>query len=160
MELTGISALTDVFGCTDRAWKTRLTEGLPVKARGAKRGMAHVFDSEQVMNWLISRATGNEGDINPSLEKAMLDRARRRILELDYETRKATLIPAATVEATWSGMTSAARARLLALPYRLAQAAVSADGHFATIEFEANELIREALEELHAYNPADYAPKS
>jgi phage terminase Nu1 subunit (DNA packaging protein) len=159
MELVGIAALIDVFGCTDRTWKTRLTEGLPVKSRGAKRGQAHTFDSVDVTDWLLNRASG-DGEISPPIEKALLDRARRQMLEIQIAEKTAKLIPAATVEATWSGMTSAARSRLLALPYRLAQAAVSADGHFGTIEHAANGLIYEALAELHAYNPDDYAPKN
>ena len=160
MELVGIIALSNTFGGVEKTWKSRIKEGMPVKVPAQKRGVSHIFDSIEVTDWLLNRATGGEGDVNPSLEKALLDRARRRVVELDYETRKATLIPAATVEAVWSGMTSAARSRLLALPYRLATAAIAADGEFVMIEHAANELIREALEELHSYDPSDYAPKS
>ena len=41
---------------------------------------------------------------------------------------------------------------------RLALSAIECDGVFGRIEAAANELIREALEELHAYDPADYGP--
>ncbi len=157
MELIGIIALTNTFGGCEKTWKDRIKSGMPVKVPAQKRGVSHIFDSVAISEWLFDRCISGDNDINPSVEKALLDRARRRLVDLDYDTRKATLIPAATVEATWSGMTSAARSRLLALPYRLAQAAIATSG-FAEIEAAAADLIREALEELHEYNPADYAP--
>jgi hypothetical protein len=160
MELIGIIALTNTFGGCEKTWKSRIKEGMPVKQPAQKRGVSHIFDSVDVADWLFNRVSNGDEDINPSVEKALLDRARRRLVDLDYDTRKALLIPAATVETVWSGMTTAARARLLALPYRLASAAVSADGNFAEIEQAAGELIREALEELHAFDPRDYAPGS
>lgn len=88
----------------------------------------------------------------------MLARSQRQKIDLEIGVMQRDLIPASTVETTWSGMTTAARARLLALPYRLAVDAIAADGVFARIESAAHELIREALEELHAYDSRDYAP--
>ena len=158
MELVGIAALTDTFGCVEKTWKDRIKLGMPVKIPASKRGLAHTFDSVDVANWLLSQASNGDEDVNPAVEKALLDRARRRVVDLDYETKRALLIPADVVEATWSGMTSAARQRLLAIPYRIAMAAQSADGNFARIESAATELVREALEELHAYDANDYAP--
>lgn len=158
MELVGIAALTDTFGCVEKTWKDRIKEGMPVKIPASKRGIAHVFDSVDVANWLLSQAAGGEEDINPAVEKALLDRARRRMIDLDYEAKKSLLLPASVVEATWSAMTSAARQRLLAIPYRIAMAAKSADGNFAKIEAAAHSLIVDALEELHGYDVNDYTP--
>ena len=158
MELVGIAALTDTFGCVEKTWKDRIKLGMPVKIPASKRGLAHTFDSVDVANWLLNQAAGGDGDINPAIEKALLDRARRRVIDLDYETKKSLLIPASVVESTWANMTSAARQRLLAIPYRIAMAAVSADGVFGQVEAAANELIREALTELHAFDIADYSP--
>jgi hypothetical protein len=156
MELVGITALINTFGDGDKTWKDRIKAGMPVKVRAQKRGVSHIFDSVDVIKWLLKR-NGDE-DINPSVEKALLDRARRRLVDLEYESKNALLIPASTVETVWGGMTSAARSRLLALPYRLAMSAMEADGNFAMVETAANELIYEALNELHSYNPRDYGP--
>jgi hypothetical protein len=59
------------------------------------------------------------------------------------------------VEKVWSGMTTNARARLLALPNRLA--AECNGQEFPIIASRAEELVYEALAEIHAYDPADYA---
>mgnify|MGYP003381734947 CR=1 FL=1 len=93
-------------------------------------------------------------------QTALMD-AKVRNLDLDSQLKKqrlavadGTLIDAKTVERVWSGMTSACRANLLALPYRLATNCYGGD--FATIETKARELIYEALTNLSKFDPRDY----
>ena len=122
-------------------------------------GVARRFDSKLALPALYEAAAGGgNAQTNLMVERAKLAATQRQKLELEIGVMQRDLIPASTVETTWSGMTTAARARLLALPYRLAVDAIAADGVFARIESAAHELIREALEELHAYDPADYGP--
>ena len=122
-------------------------------------GVARRFDTKLALPALYEAAAGGgNAQTNLMVERAKLAATQRQKLELEIGVMQRDLIPASTVETTWSGMTTAARARLLALPYRLAVDAIAADGVFARIESAAHELIREALEELHAYDVADYSP--
>ena len=121
-------------------------------------GVARRFDTKLALPALYEAAAGGNAQTNLMIERTALAKAQRIKIEIETDTMRQRLIPADVVEQTWSGMTTAARARLLALPYRLAVDAIAADGVFARIESAAHELIREALEELHSYNPDDYAP--
>ena len=89
--------------------------------------------------------------------------ATAKIANLDADTRlkalreareRGDLIPAWVVENVWGGMTGAARAHLLGLPYQLGVECQG--GNPAQIENKARELIYAALDNLNAYNPADY----
>jgi phage terminase Nu1 subunit (DNA packaging protein) len=93
-----------------------------------------------------------------AVERTRLTKAQADKVEMEISVLSGQLLPALMVETVWSGMTSAARQRLLSLPYRLATAAVAADS-FSRIESAAHDLIAEALEELHAFDPADYQPR-
>ena len=140
---------------TPYARNPRLNAGIPHTAAGnAKR-----YDPRVALPALYEVAGGGgSAQTNLMIERAALAKAQRIKIEIETGVMRRDLIPASTVETTWAGMTTAARARLLALPYRLAVDAIAADGVFARIESAAHELIREALEELHAYDPADYRP--
>lgn len=113
----------------------------------------------QCANAYIKYLQGRAGEEKRAYaeERTRLTKAQADKTEMELSLLKATTIPAAVVCTIWGRMTSAARARLLALPYRLAQAALSAT-EFAAIEAAASDLIAEALNELHEYSPSDYAP--
>ena len=91
-------------------------------------------------------------------ERTRLTKAQADKTELELKILRAGVIQASVVQTVWGRMTSAARARLLAMPYRIAQAALSANT-FQEIEAAATVLIAEALDELHEYSPDDYAPR-
>jgi len=107
------------------------------------------------IKYLQGRAGEEKRDY--AVERTRLTKLQADKVDMEIKVLAGELLPAALVAHVWGGMTTAARARLLALPYRIATAALSADS-FAAIETAANELIREALNELHQYNPADYRP--
>ena len=122
-------------------------------------GVARRFDTKLALPALYEAAAGGgSAQTNLMVERAKLAATQRQKLELEIGVMQSRLLEAGVVEATWSNLTTAARQRLLALPYRLAVDAIAADGVFARIESAAHELIREALEELHAFDVADYAP--
>lgn len=91
-------------------------------------------------------------------ERTRLTKAQADKTELELKVLRSSVIHASVIEAVWGRMTGAARARLLAMPYRIAQAALSATT-FQEIETAATTLISEALDELHEYSPDDYAPR-
>ena len=149
MSISELSALT---GFTRETVGKRLTNIPHTAAGNAKR-----YDPRAALPALYEVA-GNSGQIDLMRERALLARSQRTKIDLEIGVMQQKLIPAETVEQTWSGMTTAARARLLQLPYRLAVAALSADGVFGQVEAAATELVREALTELHAFDIADYSP--
>lgn len=119
------------------------------------------FDAAACAHGYIKYLQGRGGEDKRAYaeERTRLTKAQADKTEMELSLLRATTIPAAVVCTIWGRMTSAARARLLALPYRLAQAALSAT-EFAAIEAAASDLIAEALNELHEYSPSDYAPSA
>lgn len=107
------------------------------------------------IKYLQGRAGEEKRDY--AVERTRLTKAQADKVEMEIKVLAGELLPATLVETVWGNMTSAARQRLLAVPYRMATAALSADS-FSAIEAAASELIREALNELHGYDPADYRP--
>jgi phage terminase Nu1 subunit (DNA packaging protein) len=107
------------------------------------------------IKYLQGRAGEEKRDY--AVERTRLTKAQADKVEMEIKVLAGELLPARLVETVWGNMTSAARQRLLAVPYRMATAALSADS-FSAIETAASELIREALNELHGYDPADYRP--
>lgn len=105
------------------------------------------------IKYLQGRAGEEKRDY--AVERTRLTKAQADKVEMEIQVLAGELLPARLVETVWGNMTSAARQRLLAVPYRMATAALSADS-FSAIETAAAELIREALNELHHYDPADY----
>ncbi len=158
MEIVGFSGLQTTFGGRTADWKARIKAGLPVKFDpGLHSGRPRVFDSETVTAWLIDQAlaeAGKTGTLDRSQEQAKLFKVQADRQTLALQRELGEMIPGAVVEKVWSGMTSAARARLLAVPSRLA--AECSGQPFEIIASRAEELIYQALEEIHAYNPEDY----
>ncbi len=120
MDLIGFSGLQSIFGGSTSLWKGRVRDGLPIKTDpGPHSGRPRIFDSEIVTAWLIDQAlaeAGKTGALDRGQEQARLFavQADRQTLALQRELGE--MIPGAVVEKVWSGMTSAARARLLAVP--------------------------------------------
>ena len=155
MSEMSISELSVLTGFTRETVAKRLQD-----APFTTVGVARRFDSKLALPTLYEAAAGGgNAQTNLMVERAKLAATQRQKLELEIGVMQRDLIPAETVEQTWGGMTTAARQRLLALPYRLALSAIEADGIFGRIEAAAHELIREALEELHAYGPGGKAQK-
>lgn len=158
MDITGFSGLQAVFGGTSSTWKSRIKAGLPVKSEpGLRSGKARIFDSVEVFRWLCTNEAARLacGDLDRSQEQAMLFHVQRKRQEIALERDKLNLIPADVVERVWAGFTTAARARLLGLPNRLA--ASCAEQSSLVIDQCATEIVCEALSELSTYDPADYA---
>lgn len=114
----------------------------------------------QCANAYIKYLQGRAGEEKRAYaeERTRLTKAQADKTELELQILRAGVIQASVVQTVWGRMTSAARARLLAMPYRIAQAALSANT-FQEIEAAATALIAEALDELHEYSPDDYVPR-
>lgn len=93
------------------------------------------------------RAIYNPDQLDATQEKAKLDLARREMVELNMQVKRAELIPANIVQTYWEQMAGNCRARLLNLPGRLATAVTGAPT-LQEAERKARELVYEALTEL------------
>jgi len=85
------------------------------------------------------------GDI--AEEKTKLTAAQARKAELEVEQLEGNLIPAQLVQDTWVEYVSNARAKLIALPTRIAHQVISVD-NYAEAEQVIKERVHEALDEL------------
>lgn len=153
MSLISLSELSGLTGFTRETVAKRLSD-IPYTP-GAKA--AKLYESQAALAALYEAPDrGNQIDL--MYERALLAKAQRTKIDIEIDLLRGKLLPAEVVESVWSGMTAAARQRLLGLPYRLATAALAAES-FAAIETAAVELITEALNELHRFDPADYQPR-
>jgi len=91
--------------------------------------------------------------LDPQQEKAKLDKERRKAQEMKNAVDERELIPASEVEARWSAILGAVRARLLNLPTGKApEVAVESDP--AACEKLLREGVYEALQELSEWKPS------
>jgi hypothetical protein len=148
---SSLSALHDLTGFTRETCKRRLDAAGLVPTHGP-HGSA-LYDTPQALAALYEQPANNQNAL-AAAKIANLE-ADTRLKELREARERGELIPAPIVEQVWGGMTGAARAHLLGLPYRLATAAVAVDG-MAAVEAVARDLIYQALQHLSEFNPADY----
>lgn len=143
--------LAKILGKDEKTIFRWLKEGMPVEKQGA-RGTPSKFDTQKVIEWLISRSNnGKEMDA----AKLRLTEAQARKAELEADVLEGTLIPQEKVKATWTKMIASMRSRILALPSRLAPQLV-AQREYKKVEKLLKETIYEALQEIADYDPAHY----
>lgn len=92
------------------------------------------------------RASSEDGEYDLVAERARLAHHQANIAALDEDVKRKTLIPADQVKSKWQDMKASARARLLALPTRVAASCVGRGE--IEIEREARDIVSQALEEL------------
>ena len=148
---SSLSALHEMTGMTRETVKRRVDAAGLTATPGPRQ--AALYDTPTALAAIYEQPANNQQAL-ATAKIANLE-ADTRLKELREARDRRDLIPADVVERVWSGMTTAARQRLLALPYRLATAALAADS-FSTVEDAARTLIYEALTELHGFDPADY----
>jgi phage terminase Nu1 subunit (DNA packaging protein) len=106
--------------------------------------------AHQYIKYLQGRAGEEKRDF--AMERTRLTRLQADKVALEIAILQADVIPSDTVRDVLSGMIAAFRARLLALPSKLAAVALAADS-FAAIDRQARDLIHEALQEIAGYSP-------
>ena len=119
----------------------------------AKRGIINLSRGleQSVLDYcahLREKAAGRSGggEFDLTEERARLAHHQANIAALDEKVKEKTLIPADVVVDRWQQIAANVRARLLALPPQLG--ATCANLGTADVERKANDLIRQALEEL------------
>ena len=108
-----------------------------------KTGKQVFFDIAPLNTWLDNRAGG---DLDYTQERAKLTRLQAAKATLELEQQRGKLLPLEMVIVAWQGQIANCRAKLLALPPKVAAQAVGAD--YVEIEQLFKGVIYEALDEL------------
>lgn len=155
MQKLSVSQLSDLSGKTRETVAKRLkAAGLPAEP-GPRN--AQLYESDNALSAIFEAPQSDQGALMRA-KVADLE-AATTIKNLRIAVERGHLIPGEIVERVWCGFTTAARAKLLSMPYRIASACHSKPD-FAAIENTARTLIYEALDEIHAYDPSDYLGES
>ena len=94
-----------------------------------------------------ARYTKKDGSGDMAEEKTKLTAAQARKAELEVEIMEGNLIPAESVEETWINYVANARAKLLALPSRVAHQVIAVS-KYSEAELIIKQQVHDALNEL------------
>lgn len=135
----------------DRATiKRRLEKLSPV----IQRKTAHYYEIKQALTYIyeppLEDNNSEDSDfLNPILEKAKLDRARRFSVELDNQIKKKELIPRSEIKQTLSNIFGAVRSKLLNIPIKASQSMPDKPTKKelqAHLKIQVNEILKELSE--------------
>lgn len=145
-----------LLGVTPRRLRQIELENAAVARELGESGKPQGYPTEAFGRWLRARWEKSAGitqdgeRLDPKNERALLDKVRREREELKLATERGELIPAEDIKQVWTKGMAVFRARLIALPSRLA-GAVTAMG-YAEAESAIRDEIYAALDELSAAN--------
>ncbi len=147
---TAVSYALGVTGRTVTRYQTDQKNPLPVIDTG--RGVANEYDIKDFADWLQKHAIrdilGDDGTLySYEVEKARLTHHQANKAELESKVMEGKLLDAEEVVHEMSGIVSELRSRLLALPLRVAQVAIS-DTTLNEIESNCRDEVYAMLEEL------------
>lgn len=130
-EITGVSQVS--------LWKWA-SEGMPVQRSGAS-GEENAYDTEAVIRWMIDREIAKLGSEDA---KERLARLQGDKIEMELAVSRGDLVPASSIEPTWSSIVTAVRQALLSIPVRLApllEVTQGIDAKRALIEEEVHDVL-------------------
>ncbi len=165
IKTTDVSAITvnsasleKMIGVSDRRIRQLAEEGIVVRAAKGRYKMV-----ESITNYILSlkvamEAAGTDfqdGELDLEEEKAIHERVKRHISELKLQVMKGELHRSGDVERVMTDMLVSIRARLLAMPTKLAPLLV-ARNDAGYIRTAINREVLDALNELKDYSPKDF----
>ena len=124
-------------------------EGMLVRDKSRTDGRLMLFDS--LRNYFLSKRTGEDGEeLNYTMERARLTKAKRELAELKLGRAKGELLEATKVEESFTGLLTTLRKNLTGLPSKMARQLSGKS------ELEISRLLAEeidyALDELSNYD--------
>ena len=134
---TNTAAELDVSLTTLDYWRRK---GCPY----TKEGKTVFFELEELQEWLDDRSGG---ELNYTQERAKLTKLQAEKVSLELDQQRGSLIPMELAIATWQAHIGNARAKLLALPPKVAGQVIAMD-NYLEIEQLVTSLIHETLDEL------------
>ena len=147
-----INQLQQLTGSSYRTIKKRLADLDPVSSEGnviyydPKRALPIFYGQDDDSGFKRSEL---------DIEKTRFEKARADKTELEVEVIRAKLLPADVVEQVWGDILARFRARMLAVPTRLATV-LKNQTDTLVIEAEIREKVYEALNELSEYDSTQY----
>ena len=105
------------------------------------------FTVRDVSDWLRNRDLETDGDLDLSQERAKLTRLQAEKATLELEQQRGKLLPLEMVIVAWQGQVANARAKLLALPPKVASQVLGMES-YVEVEHAIREIIYEALDDL------------
>ena len=112
------------------------------------------FTVRDVSDWLRNRGLETDGNLDLSQERAKLTKLQAEKATLELEQQRGNLIPMELVIEGWQGLLANARAKLLALPPKVAAQVLGMES-YVEVEHVIRDIIYEALDEL----AGDVVPK-
>lgn len=144
-KLLNVDELAELFAVTPKTIRSWSVEGMPVAKAGAKgRGNRSLYDLAACVGWYFSEKAFDD-------QRQRLAAAQAEKVEMENATRRGNLARHEDVIAFWNACIANSRARLLALPSRIA--APLPQALRAEIHEHARAIIFEALQELADYEP-------
>lgn len=145
------------LGLTDRRVRQLRSDGV-IEAMGRNK-----YDLTEAIQGYINFLTGgadNSKEVSNDYhyERAKLTKAKRETAEIELALLRAEVHSAEDIRAVMSGMLMSFRARLLALPTKMAPMLL-AQAELTKIQDLLRSGIYECLSELSEYDPADFAGK-
>jgi phage terminase Nu1 subunit (DNA packaging protein) len=142
--------LARAFGVSTTAIDNWLSRGCPFEAAPDRPGKAYRFSLPAVVQWRTERltetaATAGDCDLNEAKRRRAV--AEAELAEIDLAERRRDLLPRSDVDAAVIGAFARVRARLLAVPTKVA-AEAAATTEPATVERLLDSAVHEALAEL------------
>lgn len=158
--LVNKTQLAEILGKSQQTLTTWQKNGMPIFAEGSN-GQANQYDTEQVINWLVSReisklSVDSDGRVHDyEMERARLTHHQANKTSLEEAVLKGSLIPAEKVERVQGDMVSAFRAKMLSLPTKAAHSLIQLET-LSEAQDAIKPYIYEALKELSDYEPNQY----
>lgn len=144
-----VTTIAKLFGLTERRVQQLAQEGIIPKPE--KNQYELVGSVRSYINYLQQRAFGKGvGPQDTHLERARLLKAQADMAEIELAERTGSLVTVDRVEADWTDMVSACRAKMLGIPTKTAYQIAHLENP-QEIEKFLKRTIYEALAEMAAY---------
>ena len=134
--------LAEIVGVSDVTLWAWQKEGMPVDVRNT-RGQSNVYDTADVMQWMVDRAVKKVRDESP---RDALARAQTELVQIQIAEKNGLLVQVAEIEPAYKRMVTRSRQRLLQITLGLP----IDEATRALVDRE----IRDALQELSKYDPS------
>lgn len=155
--------LSEIIGVSQRTLTTWQKNGMPIAMDGT-RGTENLYDSEEIIQWMIQREInrritdhgGNEAEFyDYEMERARLTHHQANIASLDEQVKQGKLIPSDVVEGAWVDFVAAFRAKVMSIPTKAAHQFIALT-ELTQVQDCMKEHLFEALAELADYDPEHY----
>lgn len=150
--------LGKIIGVSDRRIRQLADEGILTKVSSGRYNLQESLHS-YILNLRVandaSKKTDLEDKLDYGLEKAMHERVKRHITELQYALMKGNVHKSEDVEAVMTNMLTNFKTKILNLPSKLTPLLVDRSDKKYILNLLTNEF-HEVLNELSDYNAGDF----